>query len=97
MGVTISTGSAAFQSATDVFIMQLRNQVAADLLIVPIPLTSPPRGVREFVNKFVKLWHFTDRWRSHIVSSMPASIQAVIAAVDVVILLIEQQNHPGPE
>lgn len=97
MGVITTGGTQAFQDATDKFIQQLRAQVIADVTYAPTPTTLPARGVRQWVNLFTKLWHFTDRWRTNIVGAMPVSIQAVIAAIDVVILLIEQQNHPGPE
>lgn len=97
MGAVVSSGVTGFPEATDAFIDKLREQVSFERASLPIPLTLPPRGVRQWVNLMVATWRFTDRWRTHIVSSMPTSIQAVIAAVDVVITLIAAQNHPGPE
>lgn len=97
MGATTSGGSVTFQVAADDFIAALRIQAATDATLAPSPLTLPPRGVRQWVNLMVKTWKFLGRWRSHVVDAMPASIQVVIVAVDVVIDLIDQQNHPGPE
>lgn len=95
--ISITGGSASFQSATDNFISTLRTQVLTDITLLPPTPVTPKRGVRQWVNLTLKAWRFLSRWRANIMADAPPSVQAVIIAVEVALEVIAALNPVGPE